>query len=1111
MLKIKSIGLPQDFGSHWHDITKNHSNPKKFNCVFLSKPMKNKDKPQLLPEHFKIGKISGSPRDFSKGKKTHPRGGVDLLEYWYSEDPEMSEYLDEDFQKNIEQKIEKLKQEGWDPSKQFFYACTQSHLDLGWRWRFRQGIAKAEHTFHKVHGHFKHFSPFTFTGSQPAQYQWVKYDSPDIFEEIKEDVKSGRHELQGGCWCEADGRIGSGESWVRQRLYGQLFYARNFGKIANVSWFPDSFGYANNLPQIFRKSGATGFQTSKLTANKQTKWPFWAWIWESPDGSRLLSYLTGNHNKLGPLGGFDVEQNDSDVRESYVNSYRLLKEGKKLIANYETDKPEDHETISNEEIPFIGCFFGEGDGGHGPQGIEMAVYRGYAERGHVKWASTREIFDELEKYKDRLPVWKDELYFQFHRGSLTTQTMMKRMNRYFEWHLPVVEGVYTLAKIVNPEKIQDLDTYYAVPSDQVPTADSLIEMIWENTLLMQFHDVLPGTSVPEVYDECYEMWHQDLPYLTMFKNESLTRLAEGLNVLSTLSEVPFQINVDNNDHDFLVIPIFLMNGTGADAPSCIEIPTDEFNGLTPLSIISFKRGGKDLKSSEDDSRLEFLPIQAIEGDRYCFELDKKPRRYIFQKDVPSWGYDVVWCVACPDDLEEDFKAQLRTYIQKSQGNYEMSQWAQISRDEKAISIKSPDVKISINKENGDLQSIIYQGNELLQSPSGLRSFVNKPYKEACWNMMKEWWKHPKDPEKNLRVTSVQVLENGPIEWRIRVSGKYGENSELYTDYYIRKGKEGFGVDIGFDFHERETFIKYILSHNLNSEYSIAETPYATSKRKNQPNANHDKPRWEKWMHTFVTLEDEGNETGMAVLNDGKYGFDTINNHLGISIVHGPKYPKPDVVSWVREERRARKKRGLGNPPTLADQGENLTRLWVLPYQGTWKSGKIHRMAHKHNAPTSYKLLKSPEFSKKKSKISFFDKIEESFSELKSSLNPEDISGRFIYCDSPTAEITVLKNGEEIPNCLQDQNNIGDILEKESIVFRVVNNIDEKSIVKIGLPVVLTEKATQILETDLLERIVGDGLQYKIPQEKSATFYLECSLNPHEIKTFKILLNTEEHT
>lgn len=110
----------------------------------MSKTEQNK--PRLFPEYFEFGKISGAPCDFTKGKATFPRGGEDPLEIWYSEDPEESEYLQPEFKKNIEIRIERLKEEGWNPEKQKFLAVTQSHLDLGWMWQFRQGVAKAEYT-----------------------------------------------------------------------------------------------------------------------------------------------------------------------------------------------------------------------------------------------------------------------------------------------------------------------------------------------------------------------------------------------------------------------------------------------------------------------------------------------------------------------------------------------------------------------------------------------------------------------------------------------------------------------------------------------------------------------------------------------------------------------------------------------------------------------------------------------------------------------------------------------------------------------------------------------------------------------------------------------------
>jgi len=125
----------------------------------------------LFPKHFKVGRYSGSIRDFSDRRVTKPRGGEDMLEYWYSDDPEVFEYLDQDFQRYIDNYLVTLKKQGWDPNRQFAFCIAQSHLDLGWLWRFRQGVAKAEATFSKLHEHFKLIPYFTFTGSQPAQYQ----------------------------------------------------------------------------------------------------------------------------------------------------------------------------------------------------------------------------------------------------------------------------------------------------------------------------------------------------------------------------------------------------------------------------------------------------------------------------------------------------------------------------------------------------------------------------------------------------------------------------------------------------------------------------------------------------------------------------------------------------------------------------------------------------------------------------------------------------------------------------------------------------------------------------------------------------------------------------
>ena len=219
--------------------------------VSMNNNNKNEDRPILIPEHFEIGKFSGLPADFSKGKETIPRGGGDPLEYWYSEDPEESEYLQPEFQEAIELRIEQMKQEGWDPEKQSFYATGQSHFDLAWMWQFRQSVMKAEYTFEKAHRHFKMFEPWTFTGNQPLVITGLNITAwrfgiwfLKMSRTVGMNYKVGR------------GRIRWSDAGVKQwlgRNYMVNFLCTEFWKAINVEWFPDTFGYASNMPQIFAK------------------------------------------------------------------------------------------------------------------------------------------------------------------------------------------------------------------------------------------------------------------------------------------------------------------------------------------------------------------------------------------------------------------------------------------------------------------------------------------------------------------------------------------------------------------------------------------------------------------------------------------------------------------------------------------------------------------------------------------------------------------------------------------------------------------------------------------------------------------------------------------
>ncbi len=1055
---------------------------------------------KLIPEKFKTGKYSGSPRDFEwyETLKTLPRGGEDFLDVWYSEDPDKSEYLNKSFQGYVDNKLANLRKEGWDPAKQFAYCVSQSHLDLGWMWHFRQGVVKAETTFNKVHGHFKLFSPFTFAGSQPAQYQWIKLHDKEIWNNVVDDVARRRHEPQGGIWSEADGRMPSGEAWVRQCLYGQLFYARNFGRIANVAWFPDSFGYANNLPQIFAKSGLDSFFTTKLVSNKETKWPFWAWTWRAPDGSTLTSYQSGISLKLGPFGRFHESQYDSNlVSESYKDSYKLVQPGQKLVCDYEMDKAEERPELSNDDLPVLGVFFGEGDGGHGPQGVEVATCRGMVDRGVATWSTAKEFFEVVCRWKDRLPVWNDELYYEFHRGSLTTQTLVKRMNRYFEWRLPAVEGLCTIATRVNPGvRIGALETFYTCEGDQTPGAKSAIEQVWQNVLLMQFHDVLPGTSIPEVYDECYEFWTQDKPLLEAISREALQSIPKGHGMpdagsLAVHLPLPRTITVAGREpitiDKIMLVPAIVANTTGVTFCQVVDVPVDKLQGLVPFGVFL------------DEGAGNMNPVQLISADELCPVIDAKPARWIFPAWLPPWTTLVAWIVAVPrGNIDTEDPAALNAISAAAfaaVGGVKDENAACSATDSGQVAcITFPGGSMAINKKTGLLDRLEEGGTSFLKAPCALKAYNDVPFREPCWNFQSGYWNQPKVIFD--KPATVAVVESGPVRHVVRMTQSFGTSSRAIVDYSTVQGVEGVGISIALDYHETETLVKYELPLALHASHSVAETCYATSKRRNKPEANRDVPRWEKWMHTFVAIESDDGMSGLAVINEGKYGFDTRGGNLGISIVHGPRYPEANIVAWAREERQKRKDAGQGEPPTHADQGPHLSRFWLVPYHGSWRKGKLHQAAHCFNSPVQVLVLGGA-----KSARQVIGGKELSVKILRSYIHDTHPKAanwvRWAMCDKPSVEVVAIKPAEKLPPVLDPLHG-----QHDGIVIRVVNDIDGANKATVHFDPRIVPAESTIIETDLLERPLPRTAEPRFSVETEGRVSLQLEFKPHEIRTFK---------
>ncbi|HLZ42626.1 MAG TPA: alpha-mannosidase [Candidatus Sulfotelmatobacter sp.] len=341
-------------------------------------------------------------------------------------------------------------------------AVGNSHIDMAWLWPWTETVEVVRNTFQSVLDLMREYPDFKFTMSSARTYEWMQEKYPDLFKQIEQRVKEGRWEVIGGMWVEPDLNMPDGESLVRQILVGKRYFQKNFGVDIKIGWNPDSFGYNYQLPQIYKRSGMDYFVTQKLLwAHEFTTFPYKFFWWQSPDGSRLLTYFPHDY----------AESIDADHMATDASIWMPSIYGKKL-----TDSPE------------MMYLYGVGDHGGGPTRTMLD----HAEQlrapstvyPKLKYSFASEFFSDMEKKLPsmQVPTWDGELYFQYHRGVFTTQSETKRRIRRSE------------ENVLNAEKFASLAALYGRPYPQ----DGM-ERVWKNLLFDHFHDIMPGSGIAVNY------------------------------------------------------------------------------------------------------------------------------------------------------------------------------------------------------------------------------------------------------------------------------------------------------------------------------------------------------------------------------------------------------------------------------------------------------------------------------------------------------------------------------------------------------------------------------------------------------------------------------------
>ncbi len=366
-----------------------------------------------------------------------------------------------------------------------------AHIDLAWLWPIAETRRKIRRTFATVLHLMERYPQLYFNQSSAQAYAWLEADDPALFAQVKQRVQEGRWEPVGGMWVEPDGQLLSGESWVRQLLYGQRYFQQQLGTRARVAWLPDTFGFAANLPQLLRQAGLPYFFTTKLNWNETNPFPHDLWQWEGLDGSRVLAHSFWNPNESynGRLEALDLAGTWKNFKGKRYHDTSLLT-------------------------------FGYGDGGGGPSALMLERYARYREfpgLPSLQMGRVEAFYQGLSEANPPLPTWSGELYLELHRATYTTQARLKELNQRLEQTLLEAEMAWTLAtlKKIDPRLTVDEPTY--------PSRD--LEGLWKVLLLHQFHDILPGSGIHSVAQEAAESLQVALIQAEEVRQEALGLLS----------------------------------------------------------------------------------------------------------------------------------------------------------------------------------------------------------------------------------------------------------------------------------------------------------------------------------------------------------------------------------------------------------------------------------------------------------------------------------------------------------------------------------------------------------------------------------------------------------
>ena len=492
-----------------------------------------------------------------------------------------------------------------------------THIDVAWLWTVEQTREKVARSFSTVLKLMEEYPEYIFMSSQPQLYKFLKEDHPKVYERVKEKVREGVWEPEGSMWLEADCNVTSGESLIRQILHGKRFFKEEFNVDNEILWLPDVFGYSAALPQILKKSDVNYFMTTKISWNQFNKMPYDTFMWKGIDGTEILTHF------------ITTTYPDQDPFKETMTTYSGNIHPGSIMGAWNRYQQKD---INNDVLVAFG--FGDGGGGATYEMLENGrrLSKGIPGAPKVKIGKAKDYFHRLEENlegNNKLPKWVGELYLEYHRGTYTSMARNKRDNR-------ICENLYTTAEKFN--------SIAMLLGKKYPLAD--LNAAWETILLNQFHDILPGSSIKEVYDVTKEEYKDLIEKGNNFVNLALDNITSEINLKERSVVVFNSLGFERDDIAIFSLPEDIENPAlldGEEEIICQRIEDGKkaiffakgipANGYKSFKIIEASRNKEveNISLSEKEAENDFLRIKFNEEGNIVSLFDKRLEREVLKE------------------------------------------------------------------------------------------------------------------------------------------------------------------------------------------------------------------------------------------------------------------------------------------------------------------------------------------------------------------------------------------------------------------------------------------------------------------------------------------------